>query len=120
MCFISKPKQNFTAFLIIILLSILLITTTISAEAFNEKIGSVNFKGLDSFDSDTIANSSDNQWRWLSIPESRIVLNPSNNRYKRIKRTEDLPLNLGYYVAKQPKRLLDILMLKITRHSSGF
>lgn len=38
-------------------------------------IGTVNLTGDSGFDSDSIMNDEDSQWRWLSYPESRMVMN---------------------------------------------
>lgn len=38
-------------------------------------IGTVDLTGDSNFDSDSIKNAEENQWRWLSYPESRMVMN---------------------------------------------
>lgn len=39
-------------------------------------LGTVLTAGDPDFDSDSIVNTDDSQWRWLSYPESRILINP--------------------------------------------
>lgn len=56
-----------------------------------EYVGNVKLAGDPSFDSDSIANSDTDQWRWLSYPESRIVVNPGN----RPKYDGGMNLNIG-------------------------
>ncbi|WP_230399484.1 hypothetical protein [Novisyntrophococcus fermenticellae] len=41
----------------------------------NQVVGSVNMEGDYEFDSDSIKNEDENQWRWLGYPESRMAIN---------------------------------------------
>ncbi|MGO2520893.1 MAG: hypothetical protein ACTH8F_12280, partial [Microbacterium sp.] len=63
---------------------------------------------------DLLADATDSQQRWLSVPDSRIVLNPFdfNGSGSELDQTagSELPLHLGYYAsdkALQQKRLLE-------------
>ena len=49
-----------------------------AAGAAPEMLGTVKLHGDESFDSDSIKNEDSDQWRWLSYPESRILVNPGS------------------------------------------
>jgi hypothetical protein len=75
-------------------------------------MGSVRLHGRPGFDSDSACNATDDQWRWLSVPESRLVLNPSADGWFRlVPATPDLALHVGYHVGAEPRRLLDLVRI---------
>ncbi|MBN1490671.1 MAG: hypothetical protein JXA69_12200 [Phycisphaerae bacterium] len=77
-------------------------------------LGTVRLNGLDSFDSDSIANNAPNQWTWLSLPHSRLVVNPAMaHTFAPPPRGPTLPLHVGYYVGDEPHRLLNLLQMGI-------
>lgn len=55
-------------------------TNNIHAESVDNNsnstmIGTVNMEGSRNFDCDTLKNSDSDQWRWISYPGSRMVMN---------------------------------------------
>lgn len=72
-------------------------------------VGSVEMDGVDKFDCEKVCNDRVDQWRWLSVPLSRLVLNPAGSGFKTDKLEADLGLDVGYYVGDEPKRLTDII-----------
>jgi len=52
--------------------------SSLSADEGPELIGNVLVNGDEQFDSDSVANTGTNQHRWMSYPESRMVINPGN------------------------------------------
>lgn len=44
-------------------------------EGEQQMIGTVDMQGDENFDSDSLKNSDSDQWRWISYPESRMVMN---------------------------------------------
>jgi hypothetical protein len=73
-------------------------------------LGSVRLHGVESFDSDSIVNRAPNQWRWLSLPGSRLVLNPAGaGDFAPQPERPDLPLRVGYYAGPRPHRLLNLV-----------
>lgn len=84
-----------------------------------EKLGSVRLAGVPSFDSDSVANDGLMPWRWLSLPESRVVLNPvASDDFTPLPDRPDLPLHVGYYAGRRPHRLLDLVTMGVRRDSS--
>lgn len=78
----------------------LILPTTVSAKSNtgqDEYLGKVLINGDASFDSDSIKNSDDFKWNWMSYPESRIVTHPqisrTDNPYK-----SHLNLKIGLFV----------------------
>lgn len=82
--------------------------------SFPSVVGSVRFAGQTPFDSDSIANRAADHWRWLTIPNSRLVLNPAMpNTFVDPPDGPDAPLHVGCYVGKEPVRLLNLLALTV-------
>ncbi len=81
-----------------VLLPSMLALTPLSASAASpdraEYVGNVKLSGDPAFDSDSIVNSDADQWRWLSYPESRMVVNPGS----RPSYDGGMNLNLGLFV----------------------
>ena len=78
-----------------------------------DTIGTVHVNGLDSFDSDSIRHDGPKQWRWLSVPNSRLVMNPSLITDRSTPLASDLDFNVGYYVGAQPYRMQRMATLRI-------
>lgn len=73
-------------------------------------VGNVRLDGAPGLNAEELRNSDPHQWRWLSLPMSRLVINPaSSDQFAPLPMRPDLPLHLGYYVGKHPHRLLDVL-----------
>lgn len=93
-------------------------TKTYANPTFSEYIGNVRMWGDPNLDCDTLGNSDSNQWRWLSYPLSRLVLNP--NTYCTDlgvgAMKSNLSLEMGYYVgayAVDPFRRTDIINVQV-------
>lgn len=94
----------------------------VSAEkpALPEKVGSVRMTGLSDFDCDSLANEASNQWRWLSLPESRLVLNPTaSDDFAPLPLRPDLPLHVAYYAGRKLQRLTDLVTVGIGARDGG-
>jgi hypothetical protein len=79
-----------------------------------ERVGSVRLTGLPDFDCDSIACDGPSQWRWLSLPESRLVLNPAaSDDFSPLPLRPDLPLHAAYDVGRNPHRLTDLVTVGI-------
>ena len=66
------------------------------------------------FDSDSLKVSGRGSWRWLSIPESRLVLNPFTKVVDGAAPTTDgLSLHAGYYVGTRAERLDGMLAIDL-------
>ena len=61
-------------------------------------VGSVDMSGDQDFDSDSIVNADERQWRWLGYPESRIVVNPNPSFLEEPIYDGGLNLNIGLFV----------------------
>lgn len=59
-------------------------------------VGTVDTAGNPDFDSDSIVNTDDDQWHWLSYPESRMVL---TDPYKDSLYDADMGLSIGLFVS---------------------
>ena len=77
--------------------------------SMGETVGSVEMAGVDRFDSETVCNGRADQWRWLSVPLSRLVLNPAGSGFETDKLESTLGLDVGYYVGDEPRRLTDVI-----------
>jgi hypothetical protein len=77
-----------------------MIVKAYNKEMFPEYIGTVRMWGDPCFDSDTIRNDGEKQWRWLSYPLSRLVINPKEkcNLQEYMPMQKDLDLIIGYYI----------------------
>ena len=80
--------------------------------SMGEVVGSVEMGGVDNFDSDKVCNERADQWRWLSVPLSRLVLNPAGSGFETDKLEAGLGLDVGYYVGDEPVRLTDVISCK--------
>ena len=68
----------------------------------------------ESFDADSLKVSGAGSWRWLSIPESRLVLNPFTKVTEGVAPTTDgLALHVGYFVGSTAERLNGMLSIGI-------
>lgn len=97
--------------------------TVNAAEA--QRVGTVELSGNPSFDSDSIANSTANQWRWLSYPGARLSLNPNkfnpatpsleSHKMKNAAgpMSADLRFDLGGYLGAGKVQLFDVMNAKI-------
>jgi len=81
--------------------------------SMGEVVGSVEMAGVDKFDSETVCNGRADQWRWLSVPLSRLVLNPAGSGFETDKLEPTLGLDVGYYVGDEPRRLTDVINCKL-------
>ncbi|MEK0316505.1 S-layer homology domain-containing protein [Cohnella sp. 56] len=92
--------------------------------------GAVDFAGDPDFDSDSIADSTSGQWRWLSYPGARMALNinkydkvtmndhTSKNESHKMKNaagpmTSDLRFDIGGYLGAGKVRLFDLMDAKL-------
>lgn len=73
-----------------------------------KKAGLVRLDGDRSFDCDEIKNDHPSQWRWISYPESRMVVNPGN----RPEYGGGMELNIGI-LSGAPERVDNIQRIKI-------
>ena len=65
-------------------------------DAGSHTVGTLIMAGDPSFDADSIVNSENNHWQWLSYPGARLALNPSPNETRKPEPLgNDLPLNVG-------------------------
>ncbi len=74
-------------------------------------------KPIDAFDTDSLKVSGGNAWRWLSIPESRLVLNPFTKVADGVPPpAEGLALHLGYFygTATTAGRLKNVISVGIS------
>ena len=68
----------------------------------------------ESFDADSLKVSGTDSWRWLSIPESRLVLNPFTKVVEGVPPTTDgLALHAGYFVGTRAERLNGMVSIGI-------
>ncbi len=74
-----------------------------------EVVGSVEMAGVETFDCEKVCNGRADQWRWLSVPLSRLVLNPAGSGYETDGLEPTLGLDIGYYVGDEPRRLTDVV-----------
>ena len=80
----------------------------------NRLIGTVDFSGNARFNADSIANSSQGHWQWLSFPGGRLVLNPSPEVFHiPPPLATDIPLNLGGWVGSRIVKLFDISRVRV-------
>lgn len=79
----------------------------------DDMIGTVRVNGVDSFDSDSVRHDAADQWRWLTIPGSRLVLNPAQITVKSKPLSRALELNAGYYVGPHPYRLQRLMSMRL-------
>ncbi|MGQ9651290.1 MAG: hypothetical protein ACUVXJ_14370 [Phycisphaerae bacterium] len=85
-----------------------------------ERTGLVRLTGLLDFDCDSIANDAPNQWRWLSLPQSRLVLNPAaSDDFSPLPLRSDLPLHAAYYAGLKPHRLVGLVTVGIKSNEGG-
>lgn len=88
--------------------------------ALPERTGLVRLTGLPDFDCDSIANNAPDQWRWLSLPRSRLVLNPAaSDDFSPLPQRPDLPLHAAYYAGRKPHRLVDLVTVGIGTTDRG-
>ncbi|SHK54338.1 Ig-like domain (group 2) [Anaerocolumna jejuensis DSM 15929] len=76
------------------------LSTRVDAAPGAEKaatIGTVDLTGDQAFDSDSVMNNDDDQWRWLSYPESRMVTN-YGKRSEKAKYDGGMNLNVAFAV----------------------
>lgn len=71
------------------------------------------------FDCDSIGHCGPEQWRWLSVPGSRIVLNPSLITERSAPLCPALALHAGYYEGDHPQRLQQLLSLRVLETASS-
>jgi hypothetical protein len=90
------------------------------ASSKNRFVGTVDFSGDANFNADSIADSSEGHWQWLSFPGGRLVLNPSPVDVSQIPAplTKDIPLNLGGWVGTKTIKLLNISHVLVSTSSS--
>lgn len=83
----QRPRLAPLSFFVVIMLVCILSQLTIlppsrvqaATSTANTTVGQLAMSGDPTFDSDSLANSSSNQFRWLSYPGARLSLNPSPN-----------------------------------------
>lgn len=78
-------------------------------------VGSVCLNGQARFHSDAIYRGGPWPWHWLSLPESRLVLNPGQVEGPIAAMGSNLGLSVGYWVASQPSRIEDLLFIDLDK-----
>ena len=78
-----------------------------------ERIGATRIHGQDAFDSDSIRHDGPEQWRWLSMPYSRLVLNPSLITERSTPLCDLLALHVGYYHGAHPERMQALASIRV-------
>ncbi|WP_058302784.1 S-layer homology domain-containing protein [Gorillibacterium timonense] len=80
-------------------------------------IGTVNLSGDPMFDSDSIANSLSNQWRWLSYPGARFSLNPNQSGVgidaNKAPMSKDLAFNIGGFLGPEQIQYFGLMNAQI-------
>jgi len=97
-------------FLLSSVLFLLVTSSFVYGQDASEVIGTLCIAGVKQFDCETVANKAKKPWRWLSIPYSRLVLNPSYNCGTPITpMAENLPLDIGYWYGDDCIDMRDVL-----------
>jgi hypothetical protein len=104
-----------------VLTAVLLVTLGRCALAKNNVVGSVDFSGNPKFNADSIADSREGHWQWLSFPGGRLVLNPSPVDCSHIPPplAKNIPLNLGGWVGTKTIKLLNISHVLVSDSGSA-
>ncbi len=78
-----------------------------------ERIGTVRVGGTGTFDLDTLYHDGAEQWRWLSVPHSRLVLNPSLITERSTPLCNLLALHVGHWHGAHPERLQGLAAIRV-------
>ena len=82
--------------------------------AGSHMVGALEMAGDPGFDADTVVNSENNHWQWLSYPGARLALNPSPNETRRpAPLGKDLPLNLGGWFGARTRILYNVNRIRV-------
>ncbi|OBZ12031.1 hypothetical protein A8L34_17120 [Bacillus sp. FJAT-27264] len=111
-------KKNLSIFMILTLLLPLFTAGPFdSAYAAESENGTVQLSGDPSFDSDSVANSAANQWRWLSYPGARFSLNPNKGSVSldqgKAPMANDLAFNIGGFLGAGQVQFYGLMNAKI-------
>lgn len=117
----SIEAKSIFSWVLIISIMVSLFSIVIPFPVSAAKVGSVEMSGDSGFDSDSIANSDTNQYRWLSYPGARFSLNPSSSEAnsKPGPMASNLPLNIGGFLYNGTKNILNVVNVQMSTTGGG-
>ena len=99
-------------------LCLILAAGHVSAKPLEPLKAAALLKPVQPFDSDSLKASGEGSWRWLSIPESRLVLNPFTKVVRGVAPTrKGLSLHAGYFIGTGAVRLNNLLSISLESKS---